>query len=180
MKEVWWGAAIAALIIYKRNTIVGLAMDTNVALQNKNVQAFLATIRHTESGGDYRILYGGSHFSDFATHPDQKIYFFNEATQKEDFSTAAGAYQINHPTWLLWRVLPGTPQDFSPATQDYLAVNGLKLIGALPDIIAGNFAAAIDIASGTWASLPGSRAKQHPVSFALVEGVYTDHGGIIA
>ncbi len=158
-------------------------MNTADVLNNSNVQAFLATIRHYESGGDYSILYGGGHFYDYSTHPDIKVPFHNPLRSGDginDFSTAAGAYQINHPTWLVWSALPGTPSDFSPSSQDALAVAGLKLIGALPDVVAGNFASAIQKASGTWASMPGSTAQQNPAQYSAVLAMYQNYGGNIA
>lgn len=181
----WAGVAIASLLIFKRQTIAGLFVKPTTALQDANVQAFLATIRHFESGGDYAILYGGGHFYDYSTHPNIHVPFYNPVRSGEqgvpnDYSTAAGAYQINHPTWLLWSAVPGAPSDFSPASQDYLAVVGLQLKGALPDIIAGNFASAVDKVSATWASMPGSTAHQNPATLAAVMNVYTSHGGVIA
>lgn len=176
----WAGLAIAALAFYKRTTLQGLAMTTNSALSNANVQAFLAMIRHFESGGDYAILYGGGHFSDFSTHPDVKVPFYDQQLGREDYSTAAGAYQINYPTWLIWRAVALTGNDFSPPSQDKLAIAGLKLHGVLPDIMEGNFAAAVAGISNVWASMPGSAAQQNPASLAAVRTVYTDNGGLIA
>jgi muramidase (phage lysozyme) len=191
-KTVLWIGLLVLLAIYKRKTIMSLTTSTAAALQNQNVQAFLAMIRQFESGGDYNILYGPprsdplydpnapTHFTDMSAFPDIRINFTNPATGNPDFSTAAGAYQINHPTYLVWSVLPGTPGDFSPATQDYLAVNGLKIIGALNDIIAGNFQTAVETASGTWASLPGSTAMQNPKSLQVAQNAYQNYGGTIA
>ncbi len=176
----WWALAIAALAIWQRQTIEGLMTDPNTAQQNPNVQAFLAMIRHFESGGDYSILYGGGHFTDFSTHPDIRVPFINPASGKSDYSTAAGAYQINYPTWLVWSAVPGAPDDFSQASQDYLAVVGLQLDGALPDIIAGNFAAAVDLVSDTWASMPDSTAQQNPATLAAALSVYQNNGGMLA
>ncbi len=153
--------------------------EIQTALKDKNVIAFLAMIRASESHGDYFILYGGSHFSDMSKHPDIKIPFFNPATGKEDYSTAAGAYQINYPTWLVIQAAAFLP-DFSPASQDEAAVWLLKLRGALPDIMAGNFDAALQIASKTWASLPYSTAGQNPVKFAVAQNRYVSYGGTIA
>ncbi len=153
--------------------------DVQTALQNKNVLAFLAMIRASESRGDYSVLYGGGHFSDFSKHPDVKVPFFNPETDKEDYSTAAGAYQINYPTWLLIQAAAFLP-DFSPASQDEAAVWLLKLRGALPDVMAGNFQNAIQTASKTWASLPYSTANQNPVKYDVAMNRYINAGGVIA
>jgi len=179
----WWALSIAALAIFNRKIIEGLMMNPKDALKNINVLAFLSTIARYESNGDYSILYGGGHFTDFSTHPNVHVPFHNPNKSGDginDYSTAAGRYQINHPTWLLWRALPGAPSDFSPYSQDLLAVIGLQLKGALPDIIAGNFSAAMDKVSQTWASMPGSTAQQNSKTFDAVRITYLNNGGQIA
>ncbi len=161
-----------------RTKLKGDAVD---AANNKNVQAFLATIRRFESGDDYYILYGGGHFSDDSSHPHVKVPFHNPLRSGEginDFSTAAGAYQINWPTWLTIQAGAFLP-DFSPASQDEAAIWLLNYHGVLPDIIAGNFASAMSLASGTWASLPGSDARQNPQSLQTVMTVYKNNGGTV-
>jgi muramidase (phage lysozyme) len=184
------GAAIGALVlaaavIYWRKTLQSLTINPNDALKNPNVQAILATVRRFESNGDYSVLYGGGHFSDFSKHPNIRVPFVNKNKalhadgSPNDYSTAAGAYQINHPTYLLWSAVPGAPTDFGYAAQDYLAVVGLQLIGALQDVIDGNFFDALATMSGTWASLPGSKAQQNPQSLQLVQNTYVDNGGSI-
>jgi muramidase (phage lysozyme) len=186
MRAYYWAAGIGAALFVFRNQIEGMMMNTSDALANPNVAAFLATIKHYESNGDYSVLYGGSHFYDYSTHPDIKVPFHNPLRASHadgtpnDWSTAAGAYQINYPTWKVWSVLPGTSSDFSPAAQDALAVAALRLLGALPDVVAGNFASAIDKVSSTWASMPGSKAQQNPAAFASVENTYQQFGGHVA
>lgn len=161
-------------------------ITTDAALSNQNVQALASTVKHYESGNDYSILYGGGHFYDYSTHPDIKVPFHNPMRSPHadgtpnDWSTAAGAYQINYPTWKVWSALPGTPGDFSPSTQDALFIAALRLLGALPDAMAGNFSAVIDKISGTWASMPGSSAGQHPAAFAAVQNTYQNYGGTVA
>lgn len=180
------GLLIFVAIIYWRKTLQSLTINPSDALQNPNVRGFLGMIRQFESHGDYSILYGGGHFTDYSTHPDVRVPFVNRNKPlhadgtPNDYSTAAGAYQITHPTWLLWSAVPGAPTDFTPASQDYLAVVGLQLIGALQDIIDGNFYTALDTASGTWASLPGSTAQQNPKSVQTVQNAYLNFGGTIA
>lgn len=157
-------------------------MNTADALQNKNVRAFLAMIRQFESNGQYNVLYGGGHFNDYSDHPHVKVPFFNPARAPHpdgtpnDFSTAAGAYQINWPTWKMVSVLIGA-SDFSPGMQDEAAVQLLKINGALTDILAGDFKAAIDSASSTWASLPSSTSGQRKVSQQVALNTYTIYGG---
>lgn len=175
----WWALGVSALAIFFKSNIQGLIVSNQVALANPNVQAFLAMIRHFESGGDYSILYGGGHFDSYAKHPDIRVPFFNPETQRDDFSTAAGAYQINYPTYLTWNAI-AMCGDFSPSSQDALAITGLKLHGVLPDIMAGNFASAVAGISNVWASMPGSQAQQHPARLAMVQQIYEANGGLIA
>ena len=148
-------------------------------MQNANVQAFLAMIRRFESNGDYNVLYGGGHFQDMSHHPDVHVPFYNPATGKDDYSTAAGAYQFNYPTWLEVQTVAALP-DFSQSSQDIAAVWLLKIRGVLPDILAGNFDKALQSASRIWASLPGSTAGQNPQSYASAYNAYTGDGGTVA
>ena len=164
---------------------MSLTITTAEALNSVNVLALLAVIKRGESGGDYSVLYGGGHFADYSTHPNVRIPFNNpnKAANADgspnDYSTAAGAYQINHPTWLGLKLVPGAPQDFSPASQDIFAVMLLKLKGALSLIVQGDFAGAIAAASATWASLPGSTAQQGGIAMNVAQATYTASGGTL-
>jgi len=155
------------------------------ALNNKNVKAFLAMIRQFESASDYGVIYGGSHFTDFSAHPDIKIPFVNPNRaphadgSPNDWSTAAGAYQINYPTWLTIQAVAFLP-DFSASSQDEAAIWLLQTRGSLRDIIAGNFQSALNTASQTWASLPGSVSGQPQKTFQIALRAYTGNGGQLA
>lgn len=174
-------AGMFGLIAYFfKDTIMSATVDTQDALNNPNVRAFLAMIRKFESNGDYAILYGGGHFNDFSKHPNVRVPFFNPKTKKNDFSTAAGAYQINMPTYKTLMLLPNMPKDFSPRSQDILAVALLKTRGSLVHIISGNFNQAVRIAAKTWASLPYSPDMQNPKSIAQATTAYLGSGGVIA
>lgn len=175
----------AVLLIAYLSTRKIMSNDVKAALSNKNVQAFLGMIRGFESGSDYSILYGGSHFDDFSRHPDIKIPFYNPQRSGEqgipnDFSTAAGAYQINWPTWITDIQPLAFLPDFTPNSQDEAAVWLLKVDGALSDIIAGNFDAALRTASKRWASLPYSTAGQRKQSYSVALAEYKGNGGLIA
>lgn len=143
------------------------------------MRAFLATIRKTESNNRYDVIYGGASFHDFSAHPNVHVPFFNPRTGHNDFSTAAGAYQINYPTWLTIQAVAFLP-DFSPDSQDTAAIWLLQLRGALEYVLTGDFENAIRIASKTWASLPGSDSMQHQVAFNTVQNTYIQNGGQIA
>lgn len=157
----------------------GVTMTTSSDLQNKNVQAFLALIRKHESNGDYSIIYGGQHFNDFSQHPNVRVPFFNPKTQKMDYSTAAGAYQINRPTWLMLNAISSFA-DFGKESQDLAAVLLLRRSGALSAIIAGDIQGALKAASGTWASLPYTDSMQAHTSATIAANEYLNFGGSIA
>ena len=128
--------------------------------------AFLALIRQFEARGRYDILYGGGAFSDYSTHPNVRVPFHNPRKPGDgnnDFSTAAGAYQINFPTYTDFAGRLGV-NDFSPETQNAIATAILKQSGAYDAIIAGDIPGALQLASKRWASLPGSTAGQNPQS----------------
>lgn len=186
MRGYWIAAAVvAAVLLWKRNTVLSLTMNAADSLQHPNVLAFLAMIRQFESNGDYSVLYGGGHFYDYSDHPNVRVPFHNPRRAPHadgtpnDYSTAAGAYQINHPTWeMVWPLIDG--DDFSPASQDEAAIQLLKINGALVHVVAGDFQAAIDAASGTWASLPSSNSGQRKVSMQTALNSYAGHGGTLA
>ena len=180
MKSGWFYAAAILGGLYMMRTAANTS--TQEALTRPNVKAFLALIRKLESAGQYDVIYGGSKFSDFSAHPNIRIPFHNPRRSGEgvnDYSTAAGAYQINYPTWLTIQAVAFLP-DFTPASQDIAAVWLLQSRGVLNDIINGNFTVALRKASPTWASLPFSDAGQNPAAFQTALNIYVNYGGHIA
>lgn len=144
-----------------------------------NRAAFLAMIRRSETGttgaAAYSILVGGGTFSDFSKHPKIRVWIERYGI----YSTAAGAYQINWPTWSTEQPSPKLP-DFSPASQDAFALHLLRKSGALALIDAGDFAGAVRRAAPRWASLPGAGYGQSEQSLAFLQSVYTQNGGALA
>jgi len=126
-------------------------------LVHPNIQAFLRAIATAEGGG-YDFKYGAVRgrrndpwrFTDFSTRP---------GPGRGGRVTAAGMYQETRPTWREMSAKMGL-NDFSPATQDLVAVEILRTIGALDAIVRGDLAAALDKASHRWSSLP--RGKEQP------------------
>lgn len=120
-------------------------------LRNANVKAFLCAIS-TAEGGDYNLKYGGVkgkkndkwQFSDFSTHPGPG------AGGK---MTAAGMYQIIKKTWRYNGEKMGLT-DFSPETQDLLAVEILRSLRVIDKIVEGDIDSALSKASEQWAALP--------------------------
>lgn len=156
-----------------------------------NLAAFLKAIRYGEgtSGNDgYRTLFGGDLFESFDAHPAQLgwpgVRLSNDMCRNAGFgpgcvSTAAGAFQINRPTWArLVRIIG--PGDFSPARQDEAAIQLIREKGALADVYAGRVALAVNKCRKVWASLPGAGYGQHEVSQSAFNQRFTNAGGVIA
>ena len=168
-------------------------LDTSTfADPGDDLAAFLRMIRVCEtsplddqSGLCYRRFYGNSLFADFSGHPvltgektgvPLPVKICNAAGLGAGcVSTAAGAYQINVPTWrdfgLSGRFGPALP-DFSPASQDECAARILRAIGSLDYLAGDDLIGAIRKAAPRWASLPGSRAQQGPRSLEFAVNAF--------
>lgn len=149
-------------------------MSSSASLDSK-ISAFLATIRQFESGGDYSILYGGTHFTDFSHHPNVRVPI-KIGKYAGQVSTAAGAYQINFPTYNQFAPTLGI-SDFSAASQDAIAYAILQTTGAFDYLNADDVEGAMRAASSKWASLPYSTAGQHPQSLQVALDTYTSNLG---
>lgn len=133
------------------------------------------TSRIPESDDGYRVLVGATPgkpltFSSYAMHPD----ILNHALD----STAAGRYQLLYRYWLAYRRLLRLP-DFSPLSQDRIALQQICEKGALPLIDAGDFVKAVGLCSGIWASLPGNDYGQHVNTIAALQTAYVNAGGAL-
>jgi len=174
---------VVLIYLFKTNIMKWLKGVDDAKVQSANVQAFLSTIKHSEGTDKYPnpyiILFGGSTFTDanapdYSRHPHTIIHLngYN--------SSAAGAYQINSATWDTVIQPALELPDFSPASQDTAAAYLIKEHGALDDVTAGNFAAAIQKCSGIWASLPGNSYGQPQKSLAYLADYYQQAGGVIS
>ena len=70
-------------------------------------------------------------------------------------STGAGRYQLLFRWWDAYRKQLGL-KDFSPKSQDAVALQQIKERGALPMIDRGDIRQAIDRCSNIWKLLPGA------------------------
>ena len=120
-----------------------------------NTRRFLDFLAKAE-GADYNVITGGKRFDDFSRHPGVV-----GMVTKQGPSTAAGRYQITQSTYNDVAPRLGIT-DFSPASQDRIAIELIRRGGALQDIESGDFNAAIKKLGGTWASLPSSPYAGHP------------------
>ena len=153
-----------------------------------NLKAFLDTIATSELGArlllasdnGYNVLVGSTAdhprlFNSYADHPRPLI----DLPRLGIKSTAAGRYQ------LLARYFdPYKKQlcltDFSPASQDEIAVQQIRERGALTDVEAGRFDTAVAKCRATWASLPGAGYGQHENNLVDLRRAYTKAGGQLA
>lgn len=125
--------------------------ENSAYLADANVAAFLKAIGEAEGGG-YDFKYGAVkgkrndpwRFTDTSTHPGPG---FGGKT------TAAGMYQITIDTWRDHGGKMGLT-DFTPTTQDLIAVEMLRSLGVIDSIKAGDIAGAMPQAAKKWAALP--------------------------
>lgn len=186
-------ALLGAALLWARNASAGIVMNP----ASKNLRAFLYAIRRSEhlasdvaSGMDYWTFYGGSRFLSSHDHPaltgeksgvrlpDQMC--INAGFAPGCVSTAAGAYQINVPTWREFRRAGGWgPEltDFSPESQDEAARRIIARENALSAVEAGDWETALQLVGNRWASLPTSTSGQGGRTFAqFAEYLYTALG----
>lgn len=143
-----------------------------MAAADDNVQAFLHVIRwaefypHGNQSDDYYRMYGGETFSDTSDHPRKKV------TKWGHTSTAAGAYMILEGTYDGYKKKLGLA-DFSPVSQDRIAVDIITSSGALDLVKAGKVEEAIKKLRGQWTSLPGAAQAQAGVTMEKALAVFS-------
>jgi muramidase (phage lysozyme) len=150
----------------------------------KNRCAFLDMVADSEIGtallaetdNGYNVLVGSTPgnpltFTNYAAHPNILNTTLN--------STAAGRYQELHRYAVDYIASLNLP-DFSPLSQDLIALQQIRERGALPDIDSGNFAQAVSLCSNLWASLPGNNYGQHENVLASLQAAYQAAGGVVA
>jgi len=152
----------------------------------KNVIAFLDMIAYSELKGlieisdrGYNVIVGSTLkkpilFSSYADHPRKLIQI--NANLK---STAAGRYQLLSRYFDVYRKRLNL-NDFSPLSQDLIAIQQIKERKAIPLIKAGKFEVAVTACSNIWASLPGNNYGQHTNDIAELKAAYINAGGTVA
>jgi lysozyme len=149
--------------------------------QQANRRAFLDAIAWAEgtSGPNgYRTLFGGNLFDSFADHP-RRSFSFKDRAGRRLTTTAAGRYQFLARTWDTLRDRLSLP-DFGPDSQDAAALELIRERGALADVDAGRFAAAVGKVKRVWASLPGAGYAQPERRADELAAAYIAAGGTIA
>ena len=133
-----------------------------------------STIPGSDNG--YNVLVGATPahpllFENCADHP--RIY------NPDLDSTAAGRYQLLAKYFDAYKELLKLP-DFSPASQDAIALQQIKERRALVDIDAGDVKLAILKCSTIWASLPGAPYGQRQNQLSELVATYQKAGGTSA
>lgn len=148
-----------------------------------NQQAFLDMIAFSEIGpallaasdNGYDVLVGGTLFQGYADHPRKLVWL----PRLNINSTAAGRYQLLARYFDAYKVILGLT-DFSPASQDAIALQQIKECRAIPLIESGDFETAVGRVAHIWASLPGSGYGQHENKFYALQQAYMNAGGVVA
>lgn len=161
-------------------------------MNNPNLLAFLDMLAFSEGTANhpltrnrgYDVIVTGSDgkpeiFTDYRDHPfanGRPAKVFNREGQR---STAAGRYQQLYRYWPTYKKLLRLP-DFSPASQDMLAIQLIRERRALDDVLAGRITSAITACNNIWASLPGAGYGQREHALDRLLAVYQQSGGKLA
>lgn len=148
---------------------------------SSNLQAFLDMLAWSEgtsrikgSDNGYNVIVGGALFTGYADHPRKLVTLPNLGIK----STAAGRYQLLSRYYDAYKKQLGL-KDFSPASQDAIAIQQIKERKALPDIESGSIKSAITKCSNIWASLPGAGYGQHEHKIDDLVSKYISYGGAL-
>ncbi len=152
-----------------------------------NLNAFLDMLAWSEIGpkllvvsdDGYNVIVGSTPdhpdlFQSYDDHP-RKLVAVNAGL----YSTAAGRYQILSRWFDVYRKMLRLP-DFSPESQDKIAIRMMEERGILTMVEQSHFAAAVQRAASIWASLAGAGYGQHENALDDLRMVYLDGGGNLA
>lgn len=161
-----------------------MAQMTSHEAGGDNVLAFLDMLAWSEGTDNgkqatkdrgYDVIVGGQLFNGYADHPRVLVDLPKLGIQ----STASGRYQLLRRYYDAYRKTLGL-KDFSPLSQDLIALQQMRERGALPLIQAGKIPEAIKAVRNIWASLPGAGYGQHEHKLADLLAVYRKSGGAVA
>lgn len=144
-----------------------------------NQKAFLDTIATSEGTagkGDngYNVLFGGDLFKGYADHPRREVW----VDRLRIWTSAAGRYQLEVHWYDAYKKILKLP-DFSPISQDRIALTQMEERGAFPLLQDGNIDAALAACSRVWASLPGAGYGQPETTLPVLRAAYLKAGGTI-
>lgn len=141
-------------------------------------KAFLDLIAFSEIGSKllsasdqgYNVIVGGTQFKGYKDHPRQKVFLKKLGI----YSTAAGRYQILARYYDAYKSSLNLP-DFSPASQDQIALQMINERHAIKDVDLGNIESAIQKVRNIWASLPGAGYGQHENKLEVLIAYYNQN-----
>lgn len=140
------------------------------------MRAFLSTIAYSEGTDNgrqqtanhgYDVIVGGSLFTDYSDHPRKLVRLKSLGIS----STAAGRYQVLKRYYDHYKAQLKLP-DFSPASQDRIAIQLIRECGAFADIEEGRIETALTKCRSRWASLPGAGYGQHEYTTEALLNVF--------
>lgn len=162
-------------------------MPARSPLDMSNLRAFLDMIAVSELGeqlialsdNGYNVLVGSTPsrprlFASYADHPRVLVDLGRGVK-----STAAGRYQVLQRYFDSYRVKLSL-LDFSPESQDRIAVQMIREQGAYQYVQSGQVEIAIAKVANIWASLPGAGYGQHEHQLAYLRQMYLNAGGVAA
>lgn len=118
-------------------------------------------------------------FQDFSDHPFANGRKSKVINNRGLTSNASGRYQQMLKDWAHYRALLGLP-DFSPFSQDLLALQHIRECRALPDVHAGRIETAIKKCRNIWASLPDAGYGQREQPFEYLIKEFRLRGGVLS
>lgn len=157
-------------------------MAETAATIHPNLNAFLDMLAWSEGTDNgrqatkdrgYDVMVGGGNFAGYSDHPRKLV----DLPRLGIKSTAAGRYQLLSRYFDAYKKQLKLP-DFSPSSQDKIAIQQIKERKAMQDIEAGNVTSAIKKCSNIWASLPGAGYGQHEHKMANLVAAYQRCGGV--
>ena len=151
---------------------------------SNNLNAFLTMIAESEgtehigNNRGYDVIVGSTQLrphlmTDYKDHPKIVVDLGHGLK-----SSAAGRYQILSRYYSYYKNLLQLP-DFSPESQDKIAIQLIKECKAIALINDGNIPGAIKACNHIWASLTGAGYGQHEHDLDTLTDFYVDAGGTL-
>lgn len=155
---------------------------------SRNMSAFLDLIGFSELGAailkgsddGYNVIVGSTPakivtFDSYARHPNVVVALPKLGIK----SSAAGRYQILNRYAVAYMAQLRLP-NFSPESQDRIAMQLIRECKAVGYITQGNIAKAITMCNSRWASFPGAGYGQNEHKMEHLLAFYVAAGGVLA
>jgi len=165
---------------------------SDAAAGGHNISAFLDVLAWSELGADYlkrsddgyNVIVTGIDgelelFTEYSRHPFENGRKSKVINSKGLTSNASGRYQQMLKDWPHYKALLKLP-DFSPISQDLVAMQHIRECRALPDVLAGRIETAIAKCRNIWASLPGAGYGQREHRLEDLLKQYRLAGGVMS